>query len=83
MDPKQMIPEDLFIYYSNTDGDSELFELVPMLPLAVGGIGKTYKILEKIQKGAKLVAFYPGEGEKEPQGEFLGPVYDGSLYLVE
>lgn len=82
IDLDKLTPAALLDYYTYENGESELFDLVPLLPLATGSRSEALKILEKIRKGAKLVAYYPAEGGEQPKGELLGTIYDGALYLI-
>jgi len=80
-----MTGKQIFEFYTASSGNSELYELVPLLPIALSAdMPEVYNTLERMNKERKkLTAVYPGLGQKAPTGaEEVGSIPDGVLYLI-
>lgn len=77
--PKNYLLE-LFL---NSDASDEEKSLVNLLSYAAPTQQKAIEILnECLLDGKELVAYYPKSDRKEPKGELIGDILDGSLWLV-
>lgn len=84
MDIKKMNGEELFRYYTNGNcPESDYSDIVELLPYACPDKNKAFQLLKDItEQGKKLVAIYPGVGEKPRPGmKFIGSIPDGDLYI--
>lgn len=85
MDVTKLKGEDLFFYLTEVQPDKKLANMVGLLEYALMyDKNKVYKMLEKITtNNKKIIAIYPGLGEKAPEGaEFIGSICDGGLYMI-
>jgi hypothetical protein len=82
-DFKKLKGEDLFYYFTRDHNDKDYSSIVEMLPYALMDRDEALRVLENITKnGKKLVAIYPGNGEKPTTGmQFIGSIPDGGLYI--
>nr|WP_319510168.1 hypothetical protein [uncultured Draconibacterium sp.] len=80
---KNMTPEEILDHFVNGKGEGDLYELVPLLPIAAGSKRKARRILKRIRdKGKTLQAYYPEFDNVVPEGKYIGEIEDGALYLV-
>ena len=77
-------------YYENpttefTDQEKNIAEHVGLLIYALSWNEKEINaVLERCEKeGLILAAYYPAFDDKEPEGEAIGGIMDGGLYLVK
>lgn len=85
VDFKKMTGKELYEFYITTEGKGYMFEYCELLFYStIFSLEKTYKILEEIHRNnKKLVAYYPGIDKIQPEGELIGSIIDGCLYLVD
>lgn len=83
--PVTVVPDKLLLEaYLEAIENAEEKELVELLRYAEPSQEKAASILRQcLTTGRKLVAVYPGLGEKAPQNATrIGCIIDGGLYLV-
>lgn len=85
--PVTILPDDALVegfLYATTNASPEDVDLVRLLEYAEPDAKKNGAILRRCLDGkARLIAVYPGNGEKEPNGaKVVGSITDGCLYLV-
>lgn len=81
---KQLKGIDLFLFMTESICDEEYLSVLNLLPVATCyDMDKACEILERVQeKGKRLIAIYPGLGEKPtPEMELVGSIMDGALYI--
>lgn len=74
---------DLFQLYSRSDASDNDKSLVSLLDYAAGDTDSAKEILLRCFNERKhLLAYYPALDRKEPSGELVGTILDGSLWIV-
>lgn len=84
IDIKKLKGMDLFYYLTSDENpDKELSEMASLLFGSNPDMEESLKVLEDVvRQGKKLVAIYPGLGEKPTKGmELICNIPDGALYV--
>ena len=83
MDLTKLKGKDLFYYLTSCIDDKEYSEMVALITYAIPDANEAFTTLENIVKdGKRLVAIYPGNGERPTSGMVLiGAIPDGALYV--
>lgn len=75
--------EHLVALFLDSDASDKEKSLVNLLLYAAPTQQKAIDILyDCLLNGKNLVAYYPRNNSKEPKGELIGSIMDGSLWLV-
>lgn len=85
IDIKRLKGMDLFYYLTSDENpDKELSEMASLLLGSNPDMEESLKVLEDVvSQGKKLVAIYPGLGEKPTKGmELICSIPDGALYVI-
>lgn len=78
------VPNDLLASaFLQSSNEEDAVSLVNLLVLCLDAKGAGRILRKCLTEGKELVTVYPGNGEKEPKkGEYIGPIPDGSLFVV-
>jgi hypothetical protein len=84
IDINKLSGDDLFIYFTQDHPDKEYSSIIALVPYALSHDIKAVNelLLRSVRENKKFVAFYPEFDEHKPNGEYIGDIPDGALYLL-